>query len=540
MLLLLLLRPFFRWIVVVQALLLVASFHDDHIGVMMVVHAMDNGIALLPPMGWRSWNLYGGSIDQVKMTAILTGMVQRTRQDHTGQWVSLCDLGYCNVGLDDVWQACDSPLAAEGMHYHDGQGRPLVNLERFPSLTNMTLYGHALNMTVGWYANNCACSDHCRTDDECSVQIQQDVKALIDYGFDSIKIDGCGGEIDLVLWNQYLQDYTLQVNRSTPILVENCHGGDPNFKPNRTLPPALGCPYHYYRTSQDIRNNYGSIISNLGTMKHYRNVSYPGCWAYPDMLMVGVGHPPNNYGLTVAETRSHFAAWAIVSSPLILSHDVNDDEVTDRIWDIISNRDVLAVNQAYVKNDPGGVYFESNETVHIQVGGKNGWDIPLYQYHSKPLGGAKDQTAVLLLNSDNTTRQLTAHFADIPGLEDDDDDDNNNNNNKKATNSSGCCSIKTSSTPYSSGGGAADENDVDNKSNVSCKCGYEVYDVWTHQSLGVHMGSWSVQVGPHDAAFVLVHRAETTAARTEQGKGVDIVLQPEGRGGGGNAVAETS
>jgi hypothetical protein len=536
-----LLRPSFRWIVVVvvvHALLLLASFHPDG-----VVHAMDNGIALLPPMGWRSWNLYGGSIDQDKMTAILTGMVQRKRQDHTGQWVSLCDLGYCNVGLDDVWQACDSPLAADGMHYHDVKGRPLVNVERFPSMTNMTHFGHDLNVTVGWYANNCACSDHCRTVDECRLQIQQDVKALIDYGFDSIKIDGCGGETDLVVWNQYLQEYTVQVNRSTPILVENCHGGDPKFKPNRTLPPALGCPYHYYRTSQDIRNNYGSIISNLGTMKHYRNVSYPGCWAYPDMLMVGVGHAPNNYGLTVAESRSHFAAWAIVSSPLILSHDVNDDDVTDRIWDIISNRDVLAVNQAYVKDDPGGVYYESNETVHIPGGGNNGWDIPLYQYHSKPLGGAKDQTAVLLLNSDNTTRLLTAHFSDIPGLEDDDGNDKNN----KATNSSGCCSSLSSSTAHSSdvgggGGAATNDDDVDNKSNVSCKCGYEVYDVWTHLSLGVHVGSWSVQVGPHDAAFVLVHRAET-AAGTEQGEGageVDIVLELERRGGAGDSVAETS
>ena len=52
--------------------------------------------------------------------------------------------------------------------------------------------------------------------------------------------------------------------------------------------------------------------------------------ADPDMLEVGCKHGPGGSGdpgLTDEETRSHFGAWAIVSSPLTLSHDVNDKEV---------------------------------------------------------------------------------------------------------------------------------------------------------------------------------------------------------------------
>ena len=121
---------------------------------------------------------------------------------------------------------------------------------------------------------------------------------------------------------------------SSPILVENCHGKDPRFKPNRTLPPSEGCPYHFYRTSTDIRNHYPSIMHNLGTVEPYRktNSSYPWCWAYADMLQVGVRN-----GLSLAESHSHFGGWAIVSSPLTLSHDVNDDSVMEESWDIISN-----------------------------------------------------------------------------------------------------------------------------------------------------------------------------------------------------------
>lgn len=38
------------------------------------------------------------------------------------QPTSLCDLGYCDVGLDDHWQKCGAPDAAKGMHYHDDKG----------------------------------------------------------------------------------------------------------------------------------------------------------------------------------------------------------------------------------------------------------------------------------------------------------------------------------------------------------------------------------------------------------------------------------
>lgn len=438
------------------------------------IYANDDGLALTPPMGWRSWNLYEGSIDQSKMTAIMHGMVRpHSRPDHTGQLVSLLELGYRDVGLDDLWQDCHSTEAADGMHYHDPQGRPLVNLQRFPSLSRMTALAHSLNLTAGWYANNCACSDHCRSKEECDKQIRQDVQALFDYGFDGLKVDGCGNETDLVIWNKYIQELTTQKRKSTQynetqtIVVENCHGPDPRFKPNRTLPPALGCPYHIYRTSHDIRNNYGSIMSNLGTLQgyHRRNESYPGCWAYPDMLQVGID------GLTsMAETRSHFAAWAVSSSPLVLSHDVNNVTVTEAIWDLISNREILAVNQAYA-GDSGGVYQESKETVRIQ-GGRQWYDIPAYQYLSKPLPPVRTHTnsavAVLLMNSDNITRHLTATFRDIPY-------------------------IVCPRTPLTA-------------------CSYQVRDIINHESLGTHNDKWSVDVAPRDVAFILLEPVESATS----------------------------
>ena len=65
----------------------------------------ENGLARTPPLGWRSWNLYGPYVSQTLIESIMDGMVRRDRSVD-GVPTSLCDLGYCDVGLDDNWQQC--------------------------------------------------------------------------------------------------------------------------------------------------------------------------------------------------------------------------------------------------------------------------------------------------------------------------------------------------------------------------------------------------------------------------------------------------
>jgi hypothetical protein len=68
------------------------------------------------------------------------------------------------------------------------------------------------------------------------------------------------------------------------------------------------------------------------------------------VLEVGCAAGPggrSDSGLTIAETRTHFGGWAIVSSPLTLSHDVNNNTLTDFIWPVIANPEAIAVNQDY-------------------------------------------------------------------------------------------------------------------------------------------------------------------------------------------------
>merc|ERR1712216_221478 len=75
------------------------------------------------------------------------------------------------------------------------------------------------------------------------------------------------------------------------------------------------CPYNFYRTSGDIGTYWDRVLSNLASttpvLTGDKPLSRPGAWAYPDMLEVGRLH-------NFSESRTHFGAWAIMSSPLIL------------------------------------------------------------------------------------------------------------------------------------------------------------------------------------------------------------------------------
>jgi len=112
-------------------------------------------------------------------------------------------------------------------------------------------------------------------------------------------------------------------------------------------------------------NNWGSMTKNLHTTTKFQGeppLSRPGQWAYPDMMEVG---RMANYN----EDRSHFGAWVITSSPLILGYDLNDESVTDKIWDIISNQEAIAINQQW-EGHPGRLVKEwdpSNTTTNEYV-----------------------------------------------------------------------------------------------------------------------------------------------------------------------------
>ena len=56
--------------------------------------ALDNGLALTPPMGWNSWNKFGCNVSEDLIKSMADGMVSS----------GMKDAGYQYVVIDDCWQ----------------------------------------------------------------------------------------------------------------------------------------------------------------------------------------------------------------------------------------------------------------------------------------------------------------------------------------------------------------------------------------------------------------------------------------------------
>ena len=62
-------------------------------------------------------------------------------------------------------------------------------------------------------------------------------------------------------------------------------------------------------------------------------------WNDPDMLMIGMD------GLDDTMCRTHMAMWCMMNSPLMLGLDLRRVEKGDALWQIISNKELIALNQ---------------------------------------------------------------------------------------------------------------------------------------------------------------------------------------------------
>ena len=78
------------------------------------------------------------------------------------------------------------------------------------------------------YMNNCNCAEHNLTDETfLDLTITQSVKALVEYNFTGLKLDGCGPANNLSRWAEVINASGHAVS------VENCHWGQtvPHGKP---------------------------------------------------------------------------------------------------------------------------------------------------------------------------------------------------------------------------------------------------------------------------------------------------------------------
>ena len=333
--------------------------------------AQANGLALTPPMGWNDWySVYCGVSAQ---------LVEQTAQEMVANGMK--SAGYDYVNIDDCWMAGS----------RDSSGNLVADPTRFPGgIKPVADYVHSLGLKLGIYED--AGTTTCAGFPGSYGHEAQDAATFASWGVDYVKYDRCNipygdfpgdteEEVQQALYSRMSNALTATGH---PIVFSACNPdpGDDPWKWAETIS-------NLWRTTTDIQDNFGSMLTNFeGTVDLFR-YARPGAWNDPDMLQIG------NEGSSLLEYTSEFSLWAEMAAPLIAS--TNIAGLTKPELAVYENPNVIAVDQ-----DPLG-------RQGVPISNAKG----LWVMTKQLRGGGR---AVLLFNSTNTaaTISTTATAAGLP------------------------------------------------------------------------------------------------------------------------------
>ena len=267
--------------------------------------------------------------------------------------------GYNYVVIDDCW--------AEKTR--DSSGRLVPDKNKFPSgMKALADYVHSKGLKFGMYscAGVLTCGQYPASYDYEFI----DAKTFAEWGVDFLKYDFCYKPEFIAGKALYRRMGLALANCGRDILFSACSwGAEKTHEWIRSTGAGM------WRSTGDIFDNWNSvkniIMQQVDITCEYKNDegSMPfggiGCFNDMDMLVVGM-HGVGNVGLggcTDEEYRTHFSAWAIFGSPLMIGCDIR--KLDDEAYKILTNRDVLAINQDGRVAQP---YVANNEWMKINHG----------------------------------------------------------------------------------------------------------------------------------------------------------------------------
>jgi hypothetical protein len=99
-----------------------------------------------------------------------------------------------------------------------------------------------------------------------------------------------------------------------------------------------------WRSNTDVLQSWSRTMIEVESMANQGHISRPGAWSFPDCLELGVA---GSGVYTWEESKSVLALFAVTSSPLILGNDPREGHMQKRLVDLVTNADMLAVDQLY-------------------------------------------------------------------------------------------------------------------------------------------------------------------------------------------------
>ncbi len=334
--------------------------------------AGDHKLALTPPMGWNSWNIWATSVDAAKVRASADAFVK----------AGLADYGYQYINIDDAWEG-----------KRDINGMIQTN-SKFGDMKALADYVHSQGLKLGIYSGPGprTCAGY-----EASYKHElDDARQYANWGIDYLKYDWCSyGELfphptlpEMKLPYLVMRESLDQVDRD--IVYSLCqYGMGDVYKWGKQIGGNL------WRTTGDITDTWSSM-SGIGFQHSEKAMGVsPGGWNDPDMLVVGQlgwGPKPRPSRLTPNEQVTHITLWSMLAAPLIIGCDLTKmDDFTKRL---LCNHDVIEVDQ-----DPLG----KPATRRMKSGDLEVWARPLWD----------GTTAVALFNRGLEPAKITANWKDL-------------------------------------------------------------------------------------------------------------------------------
>jgi len=350
---------------------------------------------LTPPMGWNSWNCWGGAVSEEKVLQAAQALVTLGLDQH----------GWSYVNIDDGWQG--TRLGGGGAIQPNKKFRDMPGLAKrvhelglkfgiYSTPWRGTYEGH-----IGSYADEADgsydwvkagdCNEFFRigrngTEDWDRKRrtnwqhghisfVRQDVAQWIAWGVDYLKYDWKPNDVD---HTREIAEHLQAADRDVVLSLSN----KAPFWDAAHWSRYANC----WRTTADIQDTWASVAEIGFNQDRWSSFAGPGHWNDPDMLQIGNG------GMTDAEERSHFSLWAMMAAPLFAGNDITAMDA--RVREILLNQEVIAIDQDRLGIQGHRVRQEENREV---------W--------SKPL--ADGSRALVLFNRGPQPVEIAANWTEL-------------------------------------------------------------------------------------------------------------------------------
>ncbi len=333
-------------------------------------------LAPRPPMGWNSWNSFATTITEAQARETAAIMARK-----------LLPFGYDIFTVDIQWyepNASSYEYNTAPIPAMDGYGRLIPAPNRFPSsadgsgFTKLAADVHAMGMKFGIHVmrgiprlavkknlpilgTRYRAADIADINSICSWNPDMYGVDMRKPGaqayYDSIFALYASWGVDLVKMDDMSRPYDAHapeiegahqaiVNSRRPIILSLSPGETPVIRGGHVREYA-----QMWRISDDFWDEWTMLEAQFTRLENWNPWRRPGAWPDADMLPLGrLALGKRDTKFTPDEQRTLMTLWSIVRSPLIMGGDLRHlDEPT---LALLTNRAVLAVNQASIDNQP--------------------------------------------------------------------------------------------------------------------------------------------------------------------------------------------